>query len=316
MRVAAAIALALGLAAPAQAAETVGHSALTAGPVLAGGRVLWADAPSGRPRVIADGTVIASWPAAHTRDTGRTVAALAGSADRVAAVVETCTTQADGDAVFLGCADRAFGGPTGAFSPFGRSLPARGVRSCAGQRQPASVAAGEGVIAVAETPVCQGIARAASRGGPDARAARVRSRIVIIRAGGRRVLDATEASQLRIAGRYLAYLDAGHAVRYDLVTHRKRRLGRASAVDVQAGGAVALVRDGCVYLGARRVNCGVEDRVAVAAGKVLYVKGRRLMLSRRVLARGRIAGFDLAPGRAVWASGPPAGRQRISVEHL
>jgi hypothetical protein len=302
VRPAAAIALSVALAAPAQAAETVGHSAVTAGPVLAGGSVLWADAPSGRPRVLRDGREIATWPRAHTKDTGRTVAALAASPTRVAAVVETCTSKVDYDAVFLGCAERAYGGGTEAFSPFGRPLPARGVRNCSGQRQPASVAAGDGVIAVAETPVCQGIARMAAR-----------SRIVL-RPGG--TISATEATQLRIAGRYLAYLDDGRAVRYDLATHRKRRLGRAQAIDVQRSGRVAIVRDGCVHVGARRIACGADDRVAIAGGHVLYVKGRRLMLGRRVLARGNIAGFDLAGDRAVWAAGPPVGRLRIALERL
>lgn len=301
MRLAPAIALALVLAAPADAAETVGHSAVTAGPVLAGARVLWADAPSGRPRVLANGTVIASWPAARAKDTGRTVAALAASPTRVAAVVETCSTHVDYDAVFLGCADRAFGG-AGAFAPFGRPLPRRGPSSCTNPRAPVSVAAGAGVIAVAETPVCQGIARAAAR-----------SRIVLHPGG---TIAATDASQVRIAGRYLAYLDGGRAVRYDLVTHRKRRLGRAQAVDVQADGRVALVRKSCVWLGGKRLACRVDDRVALAGGKVLYVKGRRLVLGHRTLARGRFAGFDLAPGRAAWAAGLPAGRQRIVLERL
>jgi hypothetical protein len=300
VRLAPAIVLALALlAAPAQAAETVGHGAVTAGPVLAGGRVLWADAPSGRPRVLANGTVIASWPAAHAKNTGRTVAALAASATRVAAVVETCTTQVDFDAVFLGCADRAFGG-AGGFSPFGRPLPASGVRSCAGQRAPVSVAAGRNVIAVAEAPSCQGIARMAAR-----------SRIVLHPGG---TIPATEVSHLQIAGRYLAYIDAGRAVRYDLATHRKRSLGRAEAVDVQADGRTAVVRNGCVWRGGNRIACGAGDRVAIGGGRVLYVNGRRLMLGRRVLARGNIAGFDLAPDRAVWAAGPPAGRQRIALE--
>jgi hypothetical protein len=53
---------------------------------------------------------------------------------------------------------------------------------------------------------------------------------------------------------------------------------------------------------------------AVTAGPVLA--GGGLMLGRRVLARGRIAGFDLGPNRAVWAAGPPAGRQRIAFERL
>jgi len=49
VRAALAIAIALLAAAPpAGAAETLGRSAVTAGPVLAGGSVLWADAPSGR----------------------------------------------------------------------------------------------------------------------------------------------------------------------------------------------------------------------------------------------------------------------------
>jgi hypothetical protein len=139
-----------------------------------------------------------------------------------------------------------------------------------------------------------------------------RSRIVLHPGG---TIPASDASQLRIAGRYLAYLDGGRAVRYDLATHRQRRLGRAQAVDVQADGTVALVRNGCVYMG-RRLTCGADDRVAIAGGRVLYVKGRRLVLGRRTLARGRIAGFDLAPDRAAWAVGPPAGRQRIVLEHL
>jgi hypothetical protein len=312
VRLAPAIALAVVLAAPAQAAETVGHSAVTAGPVLAGGRVLWAEAPSGRPRVLADRAEVASWPAAHTKDTGRTVAALAASPTSVAAVVETCTTRIDFDAVFLGCAERAFGG-AGAFSPFGRPLPARGVRNCAGQRAPVSVAAGHGVIAVAETPVCQGIARDAAASGT---ASRARSRIVLHRGANRSFIPASEATQLRIAGPYLAYLDGGRAVRYDLVTHRKRRLGRAEAIDVEADGRVALIRGGCVRVGGTRIACGVDGRVAIAGGKALYVKGRRLVLGRRTLARGRFAGFDLAPGRAAWAVGPPAGRQRIVLERL
>ena len=55
---------------------------------------------------------------------------------------------------------------------------------------------------------------------------------------------------------------------------------------------------------------------AIARGRVLYVKGRRLMLDRRMLARGRFAGFDLTPDRAVWAVGRPGGFQRIVLERL
>jgi hypothetical protein len=145
-------------------------------------------------------------------------------------------------AVTAGCADRAFGG-AGAFAPFGRALPPRGPSRCSMPRAPVSVAAGDGVIAVAESPSCQGIARTAASGrGPDGLAAGLRSRIVL---------------------------------------HRG-----AEAVDVQADGRVAIVRGGCVWLGRRR------------------------------LARGRFAGFDLAPDRAVWAVGRPGGFQRIVLERL
>ena len=85
---------------------------------------------------------------------------------------------------------------------------------------------------------------------------------------------------------------------------------------MQADGRVAIVRGGCVWLARRRLACGVDDRVAIAGGRVLYVEGRELMLDHRVLARGRFAGFDLAPDRAVWAVGRPGGFQRIVLERL
>jgi hypothetical protein len=63
VRAALAIAVLLAAAAPASgsAPETIGRGALTAGPVLAGGSVLWADAPSGRPRVLSGGAGRAVW---------------------------------------------------------------------------------------------------------------------------------------------------------------------------------------------------------------------------------------------------------------
>jgi hypothetical protein len=306
----AAVVAALAAAAPV----TVGHGAVTAGPVLAGTRVLWADAPSGRPRVLTTGGVLASWPRAHTKDTGRTVAALAGSANRVAAVVETCTTKRIDDQVFLGCAERAFGGT--AFAPFGRGLPARGPGYCSMPRAPVSVAAGDGVVAIAETPSCR-----------VGQAARTRSRVVLLRGAVRHVIPAANATGVRIAGRHLAYLDDARPVRYDLRTgrrHRKRTSG-VQGIDVQPDGRLALVRakghDLCASLGGRDLGCGLgESRIAAAGGRALFVRGRRLVLASahgsRTLARGYFAGFDLARDRAVWAVGSPSGRQRIVVERL
>jgi hypothetical protein len=144
----------LAAAAPAVAASApIGRSALTAGPVLADGSVLWADAPSGRPRVLAGGpgrdpVVRAHWPRATAGDTGRTVAALAASSTRVAAIV-----------------------------------------------------------AVAETPSCQGIARSA-------------------------------------AGRYLAVAEAGRAVLYDLrrrAVERRLALTGIESLDVQHDRTLALL---------------------------------------------------------------------------
>ena len=332
---AAAIGVSLAVAAPAPAAETVGRGGVTAGPVLTGGAVLWADAPSGTPRVLSGApsrrpVVVGRWPAARVRDTGRTVAALAAAGDRAAAVVETCTTTVDGDAVFLGCAERAFGGtPGGHFAPFGRPLPRRGPPGCSSPRAPVSVAAGIGVIAVAETPSCQGIARAAGR-----------SRIVVHRGAARQLIPSAGATRLRMAGRYLAYLEGRRfprgAVLYDLA--RRERVRRVSgstlqAVDVQADGTLALLRSDrartCVSVLRRgaareqRVACGVAaPDVAIAGGRVLFTQGRRLVLARpggrrRVLARpGGYGHFDLAPDRAAWTAGPPSGIQRIRVAAL
>ena len=336
MRTALAIAVALLAAAPpAGAAETLGRSAVTAGPVLAGGSVLWADAPSGRPRVLAGGpgrrpVVRARWPRATAKDTGRTVAALAGSADRVAAVVETCTTEVDGDAVFLGCTERAFGGPR--FSPLGGPMPRRGLRGCPGPRTPVSVAAGDGVSAVAETRSCQGIARTAA----------TRSRVVLRRAGERWTVASSGASDVRIAGRYLAFVEGGRigerAVVYDL---RRRTVVRRLAaegiesLDVQRDGTLALlVFNGattCAFLASprsdelRRLECDVSSRhVALSGGRALYVRDRALRLAGagepRTLARaGRgkeIGGFDLGPRRAVWSVGELSGRHRIMLQRL
>ncbi len=237
-------------------AVTIGHGDVTAGPVVAGDHVVWADAPNGRPRLLRDGKVIRTWPRAHTKDTGRAVAALAASTTRTAAIVETCTTYG----AFLGCADT-----------LGRRLPARGPRRCTEQRQPESVAAGHNLIAVAEAPACQGIARMAKRSRID------------LRPGG--TIAATNPTHLRIAGRWLAYLDDGQAIRYDLRTHHKRSYGPANALDVQRNGKV------------------VPGRVAAAGGRVLRIEGRRLMLDGHVLARGPITRFDLSPDRAVWVQG-------------
>ena len=344
MRAALAIAVALLAAAtPAAASQTIGRSALTAGPVLAGGSVLWADAPSGRPRVSSGGTgrdpvVLERWPRATTKDTGRTVAALAGSATSVAAVVETCTFTIESDFGFLGCAERAFGGPAGRFAPFGWPLPPRGLRRCPGPRAPVSVAAGENVIAVAYTPTCQGIAQAARA------AAAARSRIVVRRGGTRRAIPSIGATQVRIAGRYLAYLEGvrtpERAVLYDLT--RRERVRRVdgrdlTAIDVQRDGALALVRTAgsrsCVSIvrrRERRLACRVADPgdVAIAGGRVLFARGTprgaRLVLigpgGRRVLERAArpraIGGFDLAADRAVWSAGEPSGFQRIHLERL
>ena len=342
MRAALAIAVALLAASPAAASETIGRSALTTGPVLAGGSVLWADAPSGRPRVLAGGpgrspAVLASWPRATTKDTGRTVAALAGSATSVAAVVETCTFELESDFGFLGCAERAFGGRAGRFSPFGGPLPPRGLRRCPGPRAPVSVAAGAGVIAVAYTRVCQGIGQTASI---------ARSQIVVRRGVARQTIASSGATHVRIAGRYLAYLEGvrspERAVLYDLVRRQRvRRVagGNLTAIDVQRDGTLALVRTGgarsCVSVlrrGAateRRRACGVAGaRVAIAGGRVLVQRatqrGTRLVLlgrgGTRVLERAArrrsIGAFDLAADRAVWSVGQVAGFQRIELERL
>lgn len=343
MRIALATAAALlAAAAPAAAAETIGRSAITAGPVLAGGSVLWADAPSGRPRVLSGGpgrgpVELERWPRATTKDTGRTVAALAGSATSVAAVVETCTFTLESDFGFLGCAERAFGGSAGQFSPFGWPLPPRGLRRCPGPRAPVSVAAGDGVIAVAHTPVCQGIGQVA----------RSRSRIVVRRGATRQAIASAGATHVRIAGRYLAYVEGvrtpERVVLYDLRRReRVRRVaaGNVTAIDVQRDGTLALVGTGgtrsCVSVlrraaqRERRVACRVADpdHVTIAGGRVLVVRGTsrgtRLVLfgpgGRRVLQHAprprAIGGFDLAADRAVWSVGQVSGFQRIHFERL
>jgi len=340
VRTALAIAVALLAAAPpAGAAETLGRSAVTAGPVLAGGSVLWADAPSGRPRVLSGApgrgpVVLERWPRATTKDTGRTVAALAGSASGVAAVVETCTFRLQSDFGFLGCAERAFGGPR--FAPLGGALPPRGLGRCPGPRAPVSVAAGDGVVAVAYNRVCQGIAQSAA----------ARSHIVVRRGAARQTISSTGARHVRIAGRYLAYLEGRRnperAVLYDLERRaRVRSVAGAdlAAIDVQRNGTLALVRSSgtrsCVSTlrrGAaaeRRLACGLATtRAAIAGGRVLVERaaphGTRLVLlgagGRRVLdrvpRRRTIGGFDLAGDRAVWSVGRVAGFQRIQLQRL
>jgi len=349
VRAALAIAVALLAATPAAASETIARSALTSGPVLAGGSVLWADAPSGRPRVLSRGAgrspvVLRSWPRATTKDTGRTVAALAGSPTSTVAVVETCTFRLDGDAGFVSCAERAFGGAAGTFAPFGWPLPRRSRTGCPGPRTAVSVAAGTGLTAVAYTPACQGIALAAAR----------RSRIVVHRGSARQTIASAGASHLRIAGHYLAYLEGRRlsqrtaVVLYDLRSRQQVRRyempkGTAylEALDVQANGTLAFVRsesDGraCVAVLRRRAErerdlaCHVDVPydVAIAAGRVLFLqvtpRGTRLVLrspgGRRVLDRiprtRSFGGFDLAPDRAVWAVGAPGGVQRIVLRQL
>jgi hypothetical protein len=176
-----------------------------------------------------------------------------------------------------------------------------------------------------------------------ARAAR--SRIVVRRGAARLTIRSTGARQVRIAGRYLAFLEGrrgpDHAVLYDLDRHRRvRRVAGAdlAAVDVQRDGTLALVRiagtRSCVSVLSRRaarerrLACRVGSRVAIAGGRVLVergtARGSRLVLlgrgDRRVLERAQrprtIGAFDLAADRAVWSVGQVAGFQRIELERL
>ena len=189
------------------------------------------------------------------------------------------------------------------------------------------------MFAVAENRSCPGIARTAA----------ARSRVVLRRAGASWTVPSSGASDVRIAGRYLAFVEGGprfgeRAVVYDL---RRRKVVRRLAVDgiesldVQSDGTLALLAYNgattCAFLARRgndelrRLECDVSSRhVALSGGRALYVRDRALRLAGagapRTLARaGRgkeIGGFDLGPRRAVWSVGELSGRHRIMLQRL
>ena len=299
---------------PAGAAETLGRSAVTAGPVLAGGSVLWADAPSGRPRVLRRRA--AAWCARAGR--ARTRRTRAAPSPRWPARPprgrggRDLHDPVDFDAVFLGCAERAFGGPR--FAPFGRPLPRRGPRA-----------------APARARRCRSPPAPAWSRSPRPRSARG-SRAPRPRARASCCTRAAPSDgrlgrqHVRIAGRYLAYLDGGRGARCATTCGRAqgappRAPSRRSTCSA-TGPSALLLPAPLPGPGARR------ERRAPAASSGRQRRGRRAVWRARALgvtaaaagsaraactlaraAPGAIGGFDLGPrpGRVVGRARRAAG---------
>jgi len=344
MRLLAGMVLALASAAPAAAADTIGHSTVTDGPVIADDRAVWADeTPSRAIRVLtmrAGGRPAVAWRWARPagRRTDRAVWSLAAGGRRSAAIVGTCTHP--GTYELARCATRAFSGPFTRMR--GPRLPERVDRRCLGDvRHPREVAILHRWIATLVERLCPAM-------GIESLGARRR---IEVRGAGRRLeIPASRGFGLRLAGRYLAWQDGfSRVVLYDLRRGEiVRRVGstrlRAAGVDVQADGTIAFTRFGpgarvCVTTisragGEHEVACrfestvasdaqvggsggiGADPSVAIAAGRVLYLRfGSKLVLQRTggepaVLARfrpqaQRVGGFDLGPASAVWARQRP-----------
>jgi hypothetical protein len=245
----------------------------------------------------------------------------------VAAVVLTGTITSEGsDYVGTTSTSAAVGGSFGAPALLSGSTPPRGDAPCSGERtSPDAVAVDGARIAVAEAHGTCGsrdrLGRVAIRDGDAVNSVPVRPFVTI---------------QLQLAGRYVAWVDDGDLpaklVVHDLETGTEvLRIRRRSIddFDLAPDGTVALAYApgpsrsaiGVVRVGTPGLR--VLDRrpagrgVALAGGRVLYVKRGRGDLRSRLLLREldggvrrlatftprrrRVGDIDLSPERAVWA---------------
>ena len=328
--------LAAVAAAASAGASTVAHREPTAGPVIAGSEVLWGETRGGVAQVVAGRpgsrpTVRAQWAAPRRSDTTRAVDAIAGSPHTTAALVETCTSEQDYDAIFTSCTPGVFGGPpAGPLSLLDGALPDHGPGSCAPRpASPVSVAAADRRIAVGLAPNCQGPYPFGNRRGS------IRLRGASGRGAIRRIPAGRGApARLALAGRWLTWTQApvtGRHERSSRVVRLDLRTGTRShwqlpheveALDVQRNGAIAAVAGTCLHVlrpgrPPRELACEVFPAVALDGGRVLYertsdkpytgaiVVGRLSGGAARVLQRitprlQRYGGLDLAGRRATW----------------
>lgn len=324
MRLAAATLLATSLLAAPAEAGVVSRATPLAGPVLAGGRVVWTQA---------GGTVMAAFPGRRARELARLPPATeagtarafvrapwALAAARTGFVALARTTTRVVDPNYPGALSRF--AVIGAGGLLAGGLPPRGDGPCEETvREPESVAAGGGRIAFAETT------------GTCGRPERVQA-ITVLDGAERQVIEVRASApvrRMRLAGRYLALILDGKRDRL-VVADLERggaEAGRIEAgaiadFDIDARGRFAFTyglrrhpsswRLGWTSVerldNTRLLARGVRPRgVALADGRVLFQRGRSLLLRRpggseRTLhrfTRPRAGGLDLEAGRAVWA---------------
>jgi hypothetical protein len=335
------IALLAAAAAPGPAAaDTVARRTPAVGPKIAGAQTVWGEetrsggvrlmaaARKAPPRVVYR---LANSGAPRTRRSFvHAPWSLSASPTHVVAMVVTYTTrQDDSDAISTAGASGAVGGPFGAVRLLSGRTPSRGDQWCDGVRVwPDWVAADGTRIAVSEAhgTDCD----------PSARQARISihdgDSVMTVPVAG------SSGPRLRLAGRYLAWIerDGGvdeSLVLYDLQTGAEVLRERHYVIDdldLDADGTVAFIyadRVGARRLAVMRAGTpgrlvlarGVSDRVvALAAGRVLYEKLDRGDFRSRLLLREldggvrRLATFtprrrrtgdlDLSADRAVWAA--------------
>jgi hypothetical protein len=302
-RIVAAIALTLGLAAPA-AADTVAHRTPAVGPALAGDLVAWGEeAHNGAVRVVvgAPGREpmlayrVAPATARRTeRGFQRTAAAFAASATGFAAVVHTATvTHEEFDNVSTAIANAAVGGPfRGPPALLSGSIPRRADGRCRGELQhPQAVDIDGDNIAVGD------FASTCGSGAPW------QARVVLSGPGVHATLETGTGGFMRdvaIAGRYLGWVHSGDrdelVVRNldtgDTVLRLTARDLHATHIDelaLQADGTVAISYGGLTgqrlgwsapgLPGVRLLDRRNGPRgLALAAGRVLY---ERVVSERR-----------------------------------
>lgn len=356
-RLLAATLLAVGaLAAPA-GADTVAHRTPATGPAFAGHDVVWGEQSRARGVRIRAGRpgremrtlyrLRAPRGARSQRGFFHTPWSLAASPTHVAAIVHTNTITSQGsDFVGISSTSAAVGGPLDAPALLAGSTPERSGRGCRGAfNSPDAVAVDGSRIAIAaQAGTC--------------RPAQVRNEITVIDGERRHVVEAGDGRviELRLAGRFLAWTEEDRD--HTLVVHdldgaaEVARLARDQIgdFDLDATGAVALSysngtpgsRLGLWRAGVLRdLDRGVASRgVALAAGRILYVRYGRGDLHGRLLLRGatgparrlatftptrrRVGDLDLTPLRAAWAArrngpeyaDPPRGPARIVVRRL
>jgi hypothetical protein len=343
VRTAAGILLVLALA-PSASAETVARRTPAVGPVLAGDEVAWGEETGGGARVVrrtpgSQPQVVYELPAPTADKTRRGFmhipAAFGASADAFAALVHTSTVVSEGSDYVSEVSElAAVGGPLpGPGTVLSGTVPERTGDGCVGTHRNASGVDVDGPrIAVAEQSWLCGSDEPPRRW------------IAVYGPTGRvdvPVDTSTDVSHVRLAGRYLAWIQGSGYRDDELVVHdleggaevariRARDIGGLGIEDaaLQPDGTVAFTlggrrgsRLGVRSLASPRVR--VLDRraasrgIAVAAGRVLYERssrrggsavvlrklggGRPRTLARIPARRLRVGGLDLDASRATWA---------------